>query len=208
LALVTYAEICNMANQGAKVIHPRAVEIAMQANIPIRVRSTFSEEEGTLVTHPEVVKQRLEFKDRHITGLTYVSNVTQIQILAEQGQYDLQLNIFKAMAQHHISVDFINVNPSGIVYTVFDKEADKALQLLKKMGYSPKHLSQCTKISVIGGGMNGVPGIMAKIVEALTEENIQILQSADSNTTIWILVNNEHMTKGIQTLHQKFKLHE
>ena len=53
LTFVSYAEICNMAHQGAKVIHPRAVEIAMQSQIPVRVRSTFSDDEGTLVTHPE-----------------------------------------------------------------------------------------------------------------------------------------------------------
>lgn len=209
LHLVTYAEICNMANQGAKVIHPRAVEIAMQANIPIIVRNTFSDEEGTLVTSLEKLKQQnRHIVDRQITGITYVSDLTQIQINADRDQFDLQLKVFKSMAQHHISVDFINVNPSGIVYTVFDYEFSKANKLLEDLGYYPKSLSNCSKIAVIGGGMNGVPGIMAKIVEALTEQNIPILQSADSNTTIWILVKNEYMSKALNSLHDKFNLHE
>jgi len=60
--------------------------------------------------------------------------------------------------------------------------------MARQAGYAPNCLSGCAKIAVIGGGMNGVPGIMASIVEALTEQDVQILQSADSNTTIWILV--------------------
>ncbi|MNW14195.1 Aspartokinase [compost metagenome] len=75
------------------------------------------------------------------------------------------------------------------------------------MGFEPKTLSGCAKVSVIGGGMNGVPGIMAHIVEALTEQEIQILQSADSNTTIWVLVRNEDMVRALRALHTKFELH-
>lgn len=63
-------------------------------------------------------------------------------------------------------------------------------------------------MSVIGGGMNGVPGVMAKIVEALTEENIRILQSADSNTTIWCLVHGEDMVSAVRALHKSFQLHK
>lgn len=74
------------------------------------------------------------------------------------------------------------------------------------MGFAPKFLSGCAKVSVIGGGINGVPGIMATIVEALTEQEIQILQSADSNTTIWVLVRKEDMVRALRALHSKFHL--
>lgn len=81
LTYVSYTEICNMAYQGAKVIHPRAVEIAMQAQIPVRVRSTFSEAEGTLVTHPEGFSDVSHgVVDRFVTGVAYVSNITQISV--------------------------------------------------------------------------------------------------------------------------------
>ncbi|MGZ9584580.1 aspartate kinase [Paenibacillus marinisediminis] len=207
LHIVSYAEICNMAYHGAKVIHPRAIEIAMQANVPVRVRSTFSDDEGTLVTHPEGFRDQTKgIFDRFVTGIAYVSNVTQITVSAQDGADDLQLNVFKAMAHNQISVDFINVTPSGAVYTVFDADADKALEVLNEMGYSPKSLSGCAKVSVIGGGMNGVPGIMAHIVEALTKQEIQILQSADSNTTIWVLVRKEDMVRALRALHTKFEL--
>ncbi|MVO99101.1 aspartate kinase [Paenibacillus lutrae] len=209
LSRVSYIEICNMAHNGAKVIHPRAVEVAMQANVPIRVRSTFSKEEGTLVTNPEsLYASEKKVEDRHVTGIAHFGLITQIQVPAVEGQYDLQLQVFKTMAQHSISVDFINVNPSGVVYTVFDHVADRALELLRGLGFKPTLLSGCAKVSVIGGGMNGVPGVMARIVESLTQQNIRILQSADSNTTIWILVHGEDMVGAVRALHNSFNLHK
>ncbi|MFD0698327.1 aspartate kinase [Paenibacillus sp. GCM10027628] len=207
LVRVSFAEICNMAHNGAKVIHPRAVEVAMQANIPIRVRSTFSKELGTLVAAGDTIHHETnQVADRFVTGIAQFTNITQIQVAAARGHFDLQLRVFKSMAQHQISVDFINVNPSGVVYTVFDHEADRAIGLLESQGYEPKVLRGCAKVSIIGGGMNGVPGIMAHIVEALTDEDIRILQSADSNTTIWVLVHGEDMIKAVRALHHKFNL--
>jgi aspartate kinase len=208
LTQVSYLEICNMAHNGAKVIHPRAVEVAMNGNIPIRVRSTFNQSLGTLVAGSgEALSEHNSIPERLITGIANFGQLTQIQVTAEEGMYDLQLTVFKAMATHHISVDFINVNASGVTYTVFDHEAPRAQQLLSELGYAPVLIANCAKISIIGGGMNGVPGIMAQIVEALTEEDIQILQSADSNTTIWVLVQGTDMVKAVQSLHRKFQLH-
>lgn len=208
LDYVSYTEICNMAHQGAKVIHPRAVEIAMQSGIPVRVRSTFSESEGTLVANPEGFKDvQLGIVDRYVTGIAYVANVTQIRVESSgKGADNLQLKVFKAMAENAISVDFISVTPTGVAYTVFDRDSAKAEAVLHSMNLSPSILTGCAKVSVIGGGINGVPGIMAKIVEALTEQNIQILQSADSNTTIWVLVNKEDMVQSLRALHTKFEL--
>ncbi|WP_310550368.1 aspartate kinase [Paenibacillus glufosinatiresistens] len=209
LGFVSYTEICNMAYQGAKVIHPRAVEIAMQAQIPVRVRSTFSESEGTLVTQPEAFKDAQPgIVDRFVTGIAYVNNITQISVGCPDGNVSgVQLQIFKAMADNGISVDFINVTPTSAVYTVFDNNSEKAIAALQELGLRPKSLSGCVKVSVIGGGINGVPGIMARIVEALSTQNIQILQSADSNTTIWVLVKKEDMVQSLRALHSKFELH-
>ncbi|MFD0680093.1 MULTISPECIES: aspartate kinase [unclassified Paenibacillus] len=208
LPIVTYMEICNMAHHGAKVIHPRAVEVAMNAMIPIRVRSTFSKDPGTLVTVAEAIPgEKDRIQDRSVTGIASFEHITQIQVSAGEGIYDLQLKVFKAMAQHHISIDFINVNPAGVVYTVFDHEAKNAVNILTELGYKPSIASHCAKVSIIGGGMNGVPGIMAHIVEALTEKDIQILQSADSNTTIWVLVQGQDMADAVRALHKKFQLY-
>lgn len=207
LPVVSYAEICNMARQGAKVIHPRAVEIAQQARIPLRVRSTFSTETGTLVTDSAELKAELSVKDRHVTGIAHVSGITQIAVKAIDGRNDVQLQVFQSMAKHHISVDFINVTPSGAIYTVFDHDAERAVHVLKDGGFAHSAINGCAKVSVIGGGMNGEPGVMARIVEALTEQGISIMQSADSNTTIWVLVREADMAEALRSLHAKFELH-
>lgn len=207
LKVVTYEEICNLAYQGAKVIHPRAVEIAMEEQIPIRVRSTFSDDNGTLVTANnkfKAAKEKFLFDNRIITGITQVPHIAQIKVYGKEGDYDLQLKVFKAMAQNKISVDFINVNPLGVAYTVHEEVVDQAIAILQQMQYEPIVTRNCAKISAIGAGMAGVPGVMAHIVEALSTNDIQILQSADSHTTIWVLVAEKDMEKAVKALHQKF----
>lgn len=162
LSYVSYTEICNMAHQGAKVIHPRAVEIAMQSQIPVRVRSTFSDNEGTLVTQPEGFRDiQSGIVDRFVTGVAYVSNITQISVECDRTE-GLQLKVFKSMAEHSISVDFINVTPTGVLYTVFDSDSEKAIEVLQGLDLKPKSLSGCAKVSVIGGGINGVPALWPK----------------------------------------------
>lgn len=209
LHTVTYTEISNLAFQGAKVIHPRAVEIAMQKNIPIRVRSTTSDHTGTLVTNlNEINCMEGRVHDRLITGITQVSDVTQIKITADDDDYDLHLKVFKSMAENDISVDFINVNPRGVAYTVYDQVAERAQAILEEMGYHPQCLSGCAKVSAVGAGIAGVPGVMAQIIEALTQEEIPILQSADSHTTIWVLVHGRDMVRAVRALHHKFELHK
>ncbi|WP_100404435.1 aspartate kinase [Bacillus solitudinis] len=208
LETMTYTEVSNMAYQGAKVVHPRAVEIAMESKIPIRIRSTNSEKKGTLITSFLPEKKARDVQNRLITGIAHLANVTQIKVLAKEGQYDLQEKVFKAMAAENISVDFININLTGVVYTVLDEVADRAIHVLEEMGFSPKVQRHCAKVSAVGAGMAGVPGVTAQIVGALAKNNIQILQSADSHTTIWVLVKEADMRKAVNALHQMFRLEE
>lgn len=212
LDVITYNEICQLAHQGAKVIHPRAVEIAMQKNIPLRVKSTFSDAPGTLVTN-QLDSDFLELGtditgDRLITGIAHTPNVTQLWIdtEGESNTPEVDLKIFKAMALADISVDFITVLPAAVVYTVKDEIADKAVKILNNMGYKVKIRPGCAKVSVIGGGIAGVPGVMAQILEALTNQGIQVLQSADSHSTIWVLVAKGDMVKAVRSLHESFRL--
>jgi aspartate kinase len=204
---VTYSEVCQMAQSGAKVIHPRAVEVAMQSRLPIRVRSTFSDDEGTWIGEPKRSDSSgHRLMDVDVTGIAHTSGVTQIKVFSEQNRFDLHYEVFKSMAEHGISVDFINVNPSGLVYTVYDQEADRAIAVLRELGLDPITVANCAKISIIGGGMNGVPGIMAKIVSSLTALDISILQSADSHSSIWVLVCEKHMKQAVNALHAAFQL--
>lgn len=208
LSIVSYTEVCNMAYQGAKVIHPRAVEIAMQAKVPIRIRSTYSEGLGTLVTSMNKGSQGSDIRERLVTGIAHVPKITQIKVRAKKDQYNLQAEVFKAMANASISVDFINIYPSGVVYTVSEEMTELALTILAELGHEPVIERNCAKVSVVGAGINGVPGVAAKIVTALSEKEIAILQSADSHTTIWVLVKEEDLTEAVNSLHYAFQLHE
>ncbi|WP_284140004.1 MULTISPECIES: aspartate kinase [unclassified Virgibacillus] len=205
LDVVTYTEICNLAYQGAKVIHPRAVEIAMQAKIPMRVRSTYADEGGTLVTASRESEFGVDITDRLITGIAHISSVTQIKVFKE-GEHLFQSDVFKAMADAGISVDFINISPTGVIYTVPEAFTQKAVHILKTLGYDPEVTEKCAKVSAVGAGMTGVPGVASRIVRALTSAGVRILQSADSHTTIWVLVQEDDLKKAVNALHDAFEL--
>ncbi|MCL1918401.1 MAG: aspartate kinase [Peptococcaceae bacterium] len=210
LPVVSYNDISNLAHQGAKVIHPRAVEIAMQRNVPLRVRSTFSDGPGTLVTNsmPDKVAGADAVGDRIITGIACTPNVTQIQLDIDgcENKPEVCKKIFRGMALADISVDFISVQPERVSYTVRHEWGAKAIGILQNMGFAPKSKLKCAKISLVGGGIADLPGVMATVLEALEECGVETLQSADSHTTVWVLVEKEHMIAAIQAMHRKFQL--
>ncbi|WP_010530678.1 aspartate kinase [Lentibacillus jeotgali] len=206
LDIVTYTEICNLAYQGAKVIHPRAVEIAMQAKIPMRVRSTYVEDEGTLITASRIQEMGTDIPDRLITGIAHMSSITQISVQTKEETHRLQSDVFKAMAEAGISVDFINISPNGVIYTVPDTHTKKAVHILETLGFYPEITKNCAKVSAVGAGMTGVPGVASKIVQSLTDAGVQILQSADSHTTIWVLIHEDDLKPAVNALHDVFAL--
>lgn len=210
LNAVTYNEICQMAREGAKVVHPRAVEIAMQKNIPLRVRSTFTDSVGTIVANqiPVLDNRARIIADRLITGITYTSNIAQVKIsIGSQPECKgIDLKIFKSLALADISVDFITVQPEAIRFTVNKELAPKTREVLKSLDLSFDIALNCAKVAIVGAAMTGIPGVMSKVVEALSDNDIPILQSGDSYTNIWCLVNRMDMEKAVQALHDKFEL--
>ncbi|HWQ75123.1 MAG TPA: aspartate kinase [Syntrophomonas sp.] len=210
LDAITYNEICQLAREGAKVVHPRAIEIAMQKNIPLRVRCTFTDSLGTVVANqmPGADNRMRIISDRLITGITYTSNIAQIRINTGDlsDPRGIELKVFKALALADISVDFITVHPESIRFTVNLEQAGKAQAVLNNLDIVPEIEKSCAKVAIVGAAMTGIPGVMSKVVEALTENDINILQSGDSYTNIWCLVKREHMEKAVQALHDKFEL--
>lgn len=210
LDAITYNEICQLAREGAKVVHPRAIEIAMQKSIPLRVRCTFTDSVGTIVANqiPGQDNRLRIIADRMITGITYTSNIAQIRIntSAFAERKGIELKVFKSLALADISVDFINVQPEIIHFTVNIEQAAKTVEVLKNLDLLPEIEMNCAKVAIVGAAMTGIPGVMSKVVEALTENNIAILQSGDSYTNIWCLVKREYMEKAVQALHDKFEL--
>ena len=207
---INYNEICQLARDGAKVVHPRAIEIAMQKGTPLRIRSTFLESPGTYVCNQVyTINEPVKIvSDRLITGITYTANVVQITVAQDAANptRKTDLMVFRAMAEADISVDFITVQPTALMFTVSREKAHRAEARLRELGLDPQMEFNCAKVAVVGAAMTGIPGIMYKIVEALDECGIDIQQAGDSYTNIWCLVKQEDMKKAVQALHDKFEL--
>ncbi len=207
---ITYNEICQLARDGAKVVHPRAIEIAMQGNIPLRVRSTFSDSPGTWISNQPAGRQNEVriIRDRLIAGITYTSNLAQLKVknLASNQESGIELQVFSALAREQISVDFINVQPELVSFTVASNMVNKAVEALQSIEIYPDIEHNCAKVAIVGAAMTGIPGVMARVVEALTQRRIPILQSGDSYTNIWCLVKKEHMEEAVKALHDQFEL--
>lgn len=207
IPVITYTEICNLAHLGAKVIHPRAVEIAMQKNTPIRVRSTFSNGKGTLVTNiTEMERSKNKINDKLITGITQTNNLSQIKVLKKEKDELFPSNILKKLKENNISIDLINITINEITFTVPNTLNDQAKHLINNLNYECEVNNTFAKISIVGANISGVPGVMASISSTLQSNGINIYQSSDSHTTIWILVEEKHMRNSIRLLHQQFLL--
>ena len=207
LSHISFNEICNLAHQGAKVIHPRAVELLMDANIPFRVRSTFSEDEGTFVSNFSMNDQEeYAVVDRVVTGIAHVSGLTQISIYSLNDDLQFQSNVFKALADAKISIDFINMSLRSIVITVPNEKVELAKRSLEGSQYLIQCEGNCAKVSIVGAGMKGVPGVTHTIVQNLVDREISILQSSDSHSTIWVLIKEHDLKVAVNCLHEAFNL--
>lgn len=200
LEILTYAEVSNMAYQGAKVIHPRAVEVAMQADVPIRIRSSQEEGFGTLIASSTSSVRGKDLDEKPVTAITHVKNISQLKVSEAADQY----KVFKMMSEAGISVDFISIQPEYLTFTIPVSYRSKAEASLQSAGYNVTWTDKCAKVAVVGAGMTGVPGIAAKIVQALNEKGISIMQSADSHTTIWVLIAEDDMIDAVNALHDVF----
>jgi len=209
LDVISYNEVCHLAHQGAKVIHPRAVEIAMQKNIPLVVRSTFSDAPGTLITNITDELDGANISDRPVVGVTQVPGIAQLKVGTHkfQDRPDRSLQVFKAMAEAGISIDLINVHPTWVFFTVREEVLERAKALLDNLGYEVELNADCAKVSIVGGGIHELPGVMARVVEALTDANVAILQTVDSHNTISCLIPEAKIAEAVKALHEQFSLH-
>lgn len=196
---ISYDEIFQFADQGAKVIHPRAVEISRKHNIPLVIKNTMSDCDGTVISN-----LGSESFENIITGITHMNNRVQIKICKNaDASYD---DLFDTLAENFISIDLINVFPKEKIFTIDEKDYAKFENLIKELNLTYSFVKNCSKLSIIGSKMRGIPGVMARILKALTRENIEVLQTADSHMTIWCLVETGYVEKAINALHREFKL--
>lgn len=199
---ISYNEVFQLADQGAKVIHPRAVEAAMKGNIPLVIKNTMSDAKGTLIN-----SLGDKTNSNIITGITHMSGRVQINVhLNENIDNENFYSLFDVLAESFISIDLINVFQNQRTFTIDEECFEKLDNIMKDLGLKYTYIDNCSKISVIGSKIRGVPGVMAKILKALSKEGIEVLQTADSHTTIWCLIPTKHVEKAINTIHKIFMI--
>jgi len=205
---LTYSEVLQMADQGAKVIHPKAVEIAMSCNIPLIIKNINGNGPGTMVSsyyESDYAQTAEHDPNQVVTSISHMLNRTQVII--ENLDPQLQNIVLSRLAENGISIDLINIFPDKMVFTIDGNDSDKTRTILDQLGCSCSMIYNCSKISAIGNRMRGVPGVMARIIKALLNNQIQVLQTADSHTTISCLIKGEDTAKALMALHDEFKLH-
>jgi aspartate kinase len=192
---MTYREVHEMANQGAKVIHPQAVLIAENKSIPIHIRHLFLDNQETIIADA--------IQKRPVTAVTSKKDILFIEIKVKQKN---ELEVFSYLFENNISADFIDIRPAEITFIVQKENQIYVEEILQRQQYDFQIVAHFVKVSVIGSGMTGVPGIMAKIIFALQKENIKIYQTTDSHTTISCLIDTNKEEKALQALHDEFNL--
>jgi aspartate kinase len=195
---IGYNEVFQFAEMGAKVIHPKAVEFAMRGNVPLVIKNTMSDAAGTIITSISNSKKRL------ITGITYMPDRAQILIEDTKTSGVDDETIFAVLAKNQISIDLLSIFPNYKVFTIDEDNLNKAENLLKNLGLKFKINTNCSMISIISERMRGVYGIMASIVKTLKQNNIELLQTSDSHTTVWCLVRSSDIPKALNSLHSTF----
>lgn len=206
---IYYNEVFQMAEYGANVIHPRAVEVAMRSNIPLLIKNTMSDSPGTLITNCDRNrKYKEDKKDKIITAVAQIGRRTQMRIFfnGSAGEYEYDNYLFDLIAENSISLDMINVYPDSKVFIIDDSQLTKLQKILDDKNISYEFIRNCSKVTIIGNKMRGVPGVMAKVIRALSKYNIEILQTSDSHTTISCLIDSESVNKAVNALHQEFEL--
>ncbi|NLY90787.1 MAG: aspartate kinase [Firmicutes bacterium] len=209
LKVMTYTEVCEMAHLGAKVIHPRAVEIAMKGRIPLKIRSIHSDEEGTLISDEAPSLPGLELKsDRMVTGLAHIPDLAQFNLFCpdDVNASGKALEVFARLAEAGISLDMIQVSPQQITFTVQESLFDRTFSVLEETGLEFEGAKGFAKVAIVGAGIRGVPGVMARVVQGLYKAKVPLFQTTDSHTNIACLVKKEDMTTALRALHEEFGL--
>lgn len=211
LSKINYEEMLEMASLGAKVLQIRSVEFGMKHNVPIHVRSSFNEEEGTMVVNEDVNMEQLV-----VSGVTHSKNQARITLRKVPDRPGIASKILSSIAEAGIIVDMIiqntrQGNMTDLTFTVEKKDYKPALEISKKTG---KEISaeevvgdeNIAKISVIGVGMRSHYGVASKMFETLASENINILMISTSEIRISCVIEEKYTELSVQALHTAFGL--
>ena len=208
---VTYEEMLEMASLGAKVLQIRSVEFGMKYNVPIRVKSTFVENEGTLVT-----KEEDKVEAPLVSGVAYDKNEAKITVVGIPDRPGIASKLFTPISEANINVDMIvqNISAEGhtdLTFTVPKSDFKKALEIVKKIAKDIEARNviadeNIAKVSVIGVGMRSHSGIAAKMFDLLSKEGINIMMISTSEIKVSCVIDTKYTELAVRVLHDGFGL--
>jgi len=208
---ISYAEMLEFAAVGAKVMHPRAVEIGEAYDMPIWVRSSFDDSGGTIICrHP-----KLEDRQK-VRGIAHETDVAKITLLRVPDRPGIAAAIFGPLAEHHINVDVIlqNIGHDGttdLSFTISASDLRAAEKLVGDIAHAIgadgyEATSDIAKVSVVGTGMLNTPGIAATMFRTLADAGINITLISTSEIRITCIIDRERVRDAVQALHRAYEL--
>ena len=209
---ITNTEMLEMARLGAGVMQPRSVELGMKYHIPIHVRSTFTDEEGTIIR--EVCT--MDGKNEAVRGVAQDAHAARIAVLGLRNIPGVAYMVFSALAEDNITVDMIvqsvrnsNDDKTDIIFTIEDTDLPDAKRVLEQMRDEGKleeviYDDDTAKVSVVGAGMLGTPGVAARMFGALGRAGVNIDIVSTSEISISCLILRKDLDKAVQAIHDEF----
>jgi aspartate kinase len=208
---ITFDEMLEMASLGAQVMQARSIEVAKKFNVPIHVRSSFSNRPGTMI-----IKEVKRMEDVLITGITLNKNEAKITICDVPDLPGIAAKIFKELSWGGINVDMIVQNVShtrktDISFTINKANLTKTLRITKGVAKSIKAGQvlrdvDIARVSIVGVGMKSHPGVAAKMFETLAEQNINIEMISTSEISISCIIKKKFAETAVKSIHAKFGL--
>ncbi len=208
---ISYDEMLELSSLGAKVMQSSAVQTAMMYDIPLQVRSTFTDRKGTKIFSQE----NIDYK-KSVTGVAYSRDDAKITVIGVEDKPGVAANIFEPLSKSQINVDMVIQNISSdqkttdITFTVKRNEVSKTIKILKdngKINYKEIiNRDKVAKISIVGAGMVSTPGVTYKMFRALSDENINILAISTSEIKLSVIIDEENTLKAVKKLHTIFDL--
>ena len=208
---ISYDEMMEMASLGAKVLEIRSVEYAKNYNVPLHVRSTFSEEQGTMV-----VKEDKDMEKRVVSGVAYNKNEARLTVTKVPDRPGIAYKILKPISDANIVVDMIIQNTraedmTDLTFTVPKKDFQTAMQLLQETAREIGATrvmgdDNISKVSVVGVGMKNHPGVATKMFGALSRENINIMMISTSEIKVSCVIDEKYTELAVRVLHDAFGL--
>jgi aspartate kinase len=215
---ISYEETLEMAAQGAKILHLRCVEYARRYGMPIHVRSSFSEKEGTWVVKAEDVAQENSMEAAIITGVAHDRSQAKITVVGVPDKPGEAAAIFRAVADAQINIDMIVQNVSAaatsltdVSFTLPRGEGQTAMTALARLqdsiGFeSLQYDDSVGKVSIVGAGMSTSPGISARFFEALSDAGVNIEMISTSEIRVSVVVAETQVQDAVRAAHDAFDL--